>query len=1052
MSIPEFSVKRQVTITMLIGIILVLGFYSFTNIGLDLLPDISYPTVSVITTWTGVAPEDIEKQVTKPLEQVFALVSNVKTIKSFSREGISVVTIEFEWGTNIDFAAQDLRDQIGIFKDYLPQDVDEPIVFKFDVSMMPISAYTLSGDISKERLKSVAEDVIKPKLERIDGVASVMLFGTYNKEVRILLDPKKINAFGIDPQQIQMALMFNNINMPAGHIVKRNKEYLLRTYGEFKSIKEIGNIVIGMTKDYKPIYIRDIAKVQFDYQERRTASFVNGKKAIWLMLSKESGANTVNVMKKVLKEQKEIEKLIPKDTKLDLMFDMSDMIRKIISKTGNNALVGAIFAIIFIFLFLRSWRPTLAISIAIPLSIIATFIAMYAAGYTLNLMTMVGLTLGVGMLVDNSVVVIENIFRLIESGENRITAASKGATQVGMAITASTLTTVAVFFPVLFIPGIVGQLSRGLALTVSFSLLASLFVALTIVPVIAANLFKKEKNAGVEATKWFKKLKNVYEKTLRWVLNHKTITVLATIIIFALSLGLYPFIGGEFMPKMDQPFAQIFFSLPQGTTIDETAALGNELSSVLDGHPDVEMVGMMVGTETQDKGNIGMSSTSPTNVNEGTIFIRFKIREKRPIKMSTEQMIDMIRKKFPKLKNSKFIVLDMSSQMTGGGEQNDIAVKIYGDNLEKLNQFSKIIADTMRNTEGLTDVDISIRPGTPEMRIIVDKDKCARLGLTAAQVGNAIKTYTLGTFAGRYTDKDKQIDIIIELPEKYRDNLSKILTLPVITKTGASVPLSQVAHIAETVGPTEIQREEQKRKISITASVSKGYNLQKTTARIKKKLDKIYKSAIWETGYTYDIGGQYSQMKDLFKWMIIAALVAFLLVYMVMASQFESFLHPFVIMFTQPLAIIGVFWALFISGNTFSLPSLMGVVILIGIVVNNGIVLVDFINQLRRREGMPKDEAIVKAGTIRLRPVLITALTTIVGMLPMALSTSQGSEMRAPMAMAIIGGLTTATFLTLLVIPVIYSVLEKVSVKTKQSAKKLLGLDTGEYPGDFVGQ
>ncbi len=1042
MSIPEFSVKRQVTITMLVGIILVLGFYSFTNLGLDLLPDISYPTVSVITTWSGAAPEDVEKQVTKPLEQMFALVSNVKNIKSSSREGLSVITIEFEWGTNIDFAAQDLRDQISIFKDYLPQDVDEPIVFKFDVSMMPIAAYAISGDVSEEKLKNIAEDVIKPKLERIDGVASVMLFGTYNKEVQILLDPKKINALGIDPQQIQMALMFNNINMPAGHIVKRNKEYLLRTYGEFKSIKEISNIIVGMTKDYKPIYLRDIAKVQFGYKERRTASFIRGKQAIWIMLSKESGANTVNVMKKVLKEQKEIEKLIPKDVKLDLMFDMSDMIKRVTNKTANNGLVGAILAIIFIFLFLRSWRPTLAISLAIPLSIIATFIAIYAAGYTLNLMTMVGLMLGVGMLVDNSVVVIENIFRLIESGENRIVAASKGATQVGMAITASTLTTIAVFFPVLFIPGIVGQLSRGLALTVSFSLLASLFVALTIVPVVAANLFKKEKNTGVEATKWFKKFRALYEKALRWVLNHKKITVLATILIFAISLGLYPIIGGEFMPKTDQSFAQIFFSLPQGTTIDETIALGKELSSVLDGHPNVEMGGMMIGAETQDKGSMGTSSTSPTNVNEGTIFIKFKRREERPVKMSTDQMIDMIRQKFPKLKNSKFIVLDMSSQMNGG-EQGDIEVKIYGDNLEKLNQLSRMVTDTMKNMEGLTDVDISIRPGSPEMRIIVDKDKCARLGLTAAQVGNAIKTYTLGTFAGRYTDNDKQIDITIKLPKKYRDSMSKILTLPIITKTGASVPLSQVAHIADTVGPTEIQREGQKRKISITATVAKGYNLQKVAARLKKKLNEIYNSALWETGYTYDIGGQYSQMKDLFKWMLIAALVALLLVYMVMASQFESFLHPFVIMFTQPLAIIGVFWALLITGKTFSLPSLLGFIILIGIVVNNGIVLVDFINQLRR-EGMSKHEAIVKAGTIRLRPVLITALTTIFGMLPMAFSRSQGSEMRSSLAIAIIGGLTTATFLTLLVIPVIYSIFERASVKAKRTAKKLLGLEPNE--------
>ena len=1050
MSIPEFSVKRPVTVTMLIGIVVVLGLYSLINLGLELLPDISYPTVSVMTTWEGAAPEDVENQLTKPMEEMLSLISRVKKVRSFSREGMSLIMVEFEWGTNIDFAAQDIRDQISIFKKLLPSDIEEPVVFKFDVSLMPVGAYVYSGDIDFNKLHQIAEDVIKPRLERLEGVAAVSVWGWNDNEVHILLDPVKVKEFGINPQQVQMALMANNVNMPAGYLVKRNKEFRLRTYGQFNSLDEIKNIVVGMTKDYQPIYLRDIAEVKQEQKESRGIAEFNHKKALWIMISKESGANTVNVMRRVNKEIEEIKKLLPHQTNLDKMFDMSEMVTRIIKRTASNGVVGALLAILFIYLFLRSWRPTLAISLAIPLSIIATFIAIYAAGYTLNVMTMVGLSLGVGMLVDNAVVVIENIYRRIEEGENRFVAAGKGATQVGTAITASTLTTIAVFFPVLFIPGITGQLSRGLALTVVFSLLASLFVALTLVPVIAAQIFKKERSAGMEATRWFRKLRDKYTSALKWVLHHKTLTIAVVGFIFLLSLALIPVIGGEFIPKMDPPSAQVFFSLPQGTPMEQTYEVANQLLAAVEEEPDVLLSGMVVGTVAGSEFDIAMGSGgTPTNVNEGSIYLRLKYKEHR--KLSNEQIVNKMRRAFPSLKNSKFVSQDVTSQMMGGLEA-DIEVKIYGDDLDVLKHLAKVVADSIKNIPGVSDYDLSFKEGRPELRIVVNKEKCARLGLSAAEVANAVHTYTLGAFAGRFNAKDEQIDIKVKLPKKDREKLSQILTLPILTRTGAVVPLSQVANIVETTGPTEIEREDQKRKVSIKITVSENSNLREVTAKVKDTLKKLYQSPLWEEGYTYDIGGQAEQMKDLYKWMGIAILVAFLLVYMVMASQFESFVHPFVIMFTEPLMIIGVLWALLITGTTVCLPSLMGMVILAGIVVNNGIVLVDFINQLRRNEGLEMEHAIIEAGKTRLRPVLITALTTIVGMLPMAVSTSQGSEMRAPMAIAVIGGLTVATFLTLFVIPVIYSVFEKVSVKTQRATRKALGLEEEGYPGEFMGQ
>jgi len=1049
-SIPEFSVKRPVTVTMLTGIIVVLGLYSLLNLGLELLPDISYPTVSVMTTWEGAAPEDVENQLTKPLEEMLSLISRVKKVRSFSREGMSLIMVEFEWGTNIDFAAQDIRDQISIFKKMLPSDIEEPVVFKFDVSLMPAGAYVYTGDIDFNKLHQIAEDVIKPRLERLEGVAAVSIWGWNDNEVHILLDPVKIKEFGINPQQVQMALMANNVNMPAGYLVKRNKEFRLRTYGQFNSLDEIRNIVVGMTKDYKPIYLRDIAEVKLEQEESRGIAEFNHKKALWIMISKESGANTVNVMRRVNKEIEEIKKLLPRQTSLDKMFDMSETVTRVIKRTASNGIVGALLAIFFIYLFLRSWRPTLAISLAIPLSVIATFIAIYAAGYTLNIMTMVGLSLGVGMLVDNAVVVIENIYRRIEEGENRFVAAGKGATQVGTAITASTLTTIAVFFPVLFVPGITGRLSRGLALTVSFSLLASLFVALTLVPVIAAQIFKKERSAGMEATKWFRKLRDKYTNALKWVLHHKTLTIAIVGFIFLLSLALIPAIGGEFIPKMDPAFAQVFFSLPEGTPMEQTYEVANQLLATVEEEPDVLFSGLVVGTASGAKFDIGAGSQgTPTNVNEGAIYLRLKYKEHR--KLSNEQIINKMRRAFPSLKNAKFVSQNNMSQMIGGSSA-DIEVKLYGDDLDVLRRLAKVAADSIKNIPGVSDCDLSFKEGRPELRIVVNKEKCARLGLSAAEVASAVHTYTLGAFAGRFNAKDEQIDIKVKLPKKDREKLSQILTLPIVTRTGAVVPLSQVADIVETTGPTEIEREDQKRKVSVNITVSENSNLREVTAKVKDLMERLHQSPLWEEGYTYDIGGQAERMKDLYKWMVIAILVAFLLVYMVMASQFESFVHPFVIMFTEPLMIIGVIWALFITGTTLSLPSLMGIVILAGIVVNNGIVLVDFINQLRRNEGLEMEHAIIEAGKTRLRPVLITALTTIVGMLPMAVSTSQGSEMRAPMAIAVIGGLTVATFLTLFVIPVMYSVFEKVSVKTQRATRKALGLEEEEYPGEFMGQ
>jgi len=1035
LNIPRLSVERPVAITMIIGIIIVLGLFSLYNLSLELLPDFSYPVISIMTTWKGAAPEDVERMLTEPIEELMASISKVKSVKSISREGVSVVMVEFEWGANLDFSAQDIRNQISLYKGFLPSDVSDPLVFKFDVSMIPVGSFAIIGEENPEKQRRIAEDFIKHRLQRLDGVASVSLFGGRKNEIRIELDRTRLEALGINAQQIIMALAFNNVNLPAGYLTRQNKEYLLRTYGEYKSIEDIKNVIVGLTKDYKPIHLREIANVRKGFKDVRGVAKIDEEDAIWLMIMKESGANTVRVMSKVLKEIEVLGKILPPNIKIVSLFDMSKIIKKVTYRTSSNAIIGAILAVIMIFVFLRTWRPTLAISLAIPFSVIATFIPIYFSGYTLNIMTLGGLALGVGMLVDNAIVVIENIYRKIEEGETRKVAASEGASQVGMAITASTLTTIAVFFPMMLIPGITGELSRGLALPITFSLLASLFVAMTLVPVIAAQIFKKKHKRSMEVTGWFRSIIDRYSIFLRWVIKHKGLTILLAFILFGISLGLLPFIGGEFLPKMEQEFGQALFYMPPGSPMEQTKKVAEDLIQDVKDDPDVIHYGYTVGSTEGTGSDIAFGSTTG-ETNEGAIFLVFEEREKRT--HSTSVPMNKMRENFPVLSNSRFIVQDMS-QMSFGGSDNPIDVKIYGTDFKKLNELANIISDEMNSNQNLTDVDISYKKGKPEFRILVDREKASRFGLNISEVANVIRTYSIGSLAGRYNDDGKLIDIIVLLKPEERSKMADILNLPIVNSAGLVVPLSQVSHIEETTGPIQIDRDEKQRKVSVTASVAEGGKLNKEVGKIQKYLKNLSKQEeVWPEDYSYHIGGAAEEYKDMINAFLIAILAAILLVYMVMAAQFESFLHPLVIMFTQPMAAIGVFWALFITGKTLSMPSFMGIMILAGIVVNNGIVFIDFINQLRRK-GMDRDKAIERAGVVRFRPIIITALTTILGMLPMAIFATEGSEMRAPMAVAAIGGLISATVLTLLVLPAGYIVADNISKKLTKRVKTIIG-------------
>ncbi|MCK5062239.1 efflux RND transporter permease subunit [Candidatus Parcubacteria bacterium] len=1033
MNLPKFSVDKPVTITMMVLIIVVFGFISFSRLGLDMLPDIEFPVVSVITSYPGVTSEDIEDVLTKPIEDALAAVKDVKIIKSVSQEGVSMVMVEFNSGTNVDFAAQNIRDKLGLIEDYLPPDANKPLVVKMDVGAMPVLAYGVTSDsVNILELKKILEDNIKDKIERLDGVASVELRGGQEREILIKLNKPQLESFGITQIQIAQILRGENINLSGGFIEQGLREFSLRTAGEFKDLEEIKNTVI-VVKNGAPIYLKDVAQIINTHKETRSYCRTNKKNSILLLASKQSGANTSQVVETIKNEMPKLEKSLSRNIDFKLVMDQSHLIKTSTNSVTQSGVIGGLLAMLMIYLFLRNWRPTLAIAMAIPLSLIATFIPLYIIGYTLNLMTLGGLALGIGMLVDNAVVVIENIYRHLGKIGKRRKAAIIGANEVAMAITAATLTSIAVFLPMALGTGIAGQISRGLSLTIIFALFSSLFVALTLVPMVASKIFKKRKLVEdykkASGEKYFIKIKNIYEKTLRWSLNNRFKTMAVTIGLLAGTVALAPFIGTEFMPISDQGMMLLGVKMPIGTSLDETDKIISQIENDLVDINGISAITSFVGLDEASRSESVALGLGAAGVNEAQIFIRLK--DKKDREYSAEEIQDIIRKKLPKIRDLEINFMDISKILISGSNY-PVEIKIFGKDLEILKNTADEIAQKINNIEGLRDIDTSLSQGKPELVINIDRERASRLGLTVGQIGSAVKNSMQGMVATQLRQGGEETDIKIRYDKIYRDDVKQIKNFTITTPFGNQVPLKQVAKISKGEGPIKISREDQLRVVAITANVI-GRDVGSAVKDIKTRLSNYE----LPSGYFIEYGGSYKQMQDTFATLGWALALGILLVYMVMASQFESLVHPFIVMFEMPLAFIGVGLALFITGQSLSLPSFMGVIMLAGIVVNNAIVLIDYVNQLRKK-GMNKFDALVKGGTTRLRPILITSITTILGMLPMALARQEGAEMMRPMAIAVIGGLLVSTLLTLVVIPVIYSLVEKFSKKIYVRAERII--------------
>lgn len=1020
MPLVKFAVKRPVTIVIITAVLLILGFFTFNKLPVDLLPEMKFPVAAVITSYPGAGPEEVESQLTIPLESAVTTLSNINQLQSISSDGQSILIVTFNWGTNMDFATAEIRDKIGYVEPYLPSSVTKPMIMKMDPSMMPIIQMGISGGDDLSSLQEIAEDYIEPRLSRIPEVASVIITGGLEREVTVEVDPVKLENYNLTLAQVNQVLQAENFNMSGGMMELGGREYYVRNLQQFETVKDIENVAI-LTATGNIVYLRDVATVVDGYKDQSQITKVDGEYAVGIHIMKQTDANTVDASKAVREEMEKIQQELGKDLNVKIVMDQADYIVQSIDNTKKMILEGAMLAVLILFLFLRNARSTLIIFTAIPLSIITCFILMYFTGNTVNLLTMGGLALGVGRIVDDSIVVFENIYRHRSLGLSPMEAAITGASEVSGAVIASTSTLIAVFLPIVFVEGLASIIFKPMALTISFAIFCSLMVALTIIPLMSSRMLS-DKSMKINPVptgriqkitstfgNWLDNLGEKYKALLQLSLaRRRRVIILVTVLMIA-SFACIPFVGAEFMPASDSGEISVSIETDKGSKLAATEAISDEVEEVLRSFPEVETIFASVGSA----GTTLMDGSGQKD--RSTFYVKLVPKEERDI--SVEGMTEQIRLKMADIPGAKIkvSVMDMMSMMSAGGQ---ISLQIRGDDLEVLKELSSEIAGLVRKVPGTREVVASLTDGSPEMQVKIDRQRAANYGLTPIQVAGSIKNAMEGTVTTNYKVEGSEVDVRVRyIPEGNKD-LSHLSNLTILSPTGAVVKLSQIAVFEVGQGPVSINRIDQVRHADINGYLM-NRDLNSVITDIQAEVDKLDLPA----GYTVEYTGQNEEMMESFGSLAIALLLAFLLVYAVMAVQYESFFNPFVIMFSIPTAIIGIVFGLLITGRTFSVTAFIGVIMLVGIVVSNAIIFVDYLNKLRER-GMERNEAIVEAGRVRLRPILMTALTTILAMFPMALGLGEGGEMQAPLATVVVAGLTVSTFITLLLVPVIYSILD----------------------------
>jgi len=1031
MKITQLSIKNGVTTAMIYLIVAGFGLFSLARLNVDLYPKLEFPIMAVITQYTGVGPFDLETVVSRPIEEATASVENIKTVRSTSQQGLSLVLLEFNWGTDMNQAEIDVRNSLEFIRDYMPEDASEPMVFAFDVSAQPVLYLTLSSpNLSQAELRYIGEHDLEPRLERIPGVASVSTMGGRKREIKIYADPMRMRAHNIALQQITGALQAANLQIPAGMVENENLEFSVNTVGQFTSVDQIANTAVA-TYNGSVIRVSDVARVEDGFSEQRQRVWNNGESSVMVIVQRQSDANTVTVCRAIEKGMPRIKSELPAGVHLDTMMDLSDFITRSMSNLTNTAWQAILMTFLVLLFFLRNIRSAIIVAVSIPVSMVATFAVMDQAGLTLNVISMAGLALAIGMLVDNSIVVLESIFRRHDEKKDKLVdAANNGTQEVAMAVTASTLTTIVVFLPVLFVPGMAGMLFRDMAITICFSLTISLIVALTLIPLLSSRWLRLKKNLDPNGqlirvqnriTGWLDDLHAFYERMLGKALAHKLLVLGTVLLLFVISVGWLFMMGGDFMPQTDDGFVTVTVERSPGTSLEAMEKSMRDLNQIF--AEKVEERENIYANFGQGEGMMALFSTR--NSSQGEINVKLKERKDRD--RSKFEIQDGVREAMTSLPD-----VDAKFQEGGGMgfSRADITVKIFGHDLAKSEAISNELEPKLKAVEGVVSVTSSMRKQTPELRIDLDRQRIADLGLSTAQIGQVVSTSILGSTVTQFRDGGDEYDVKLQLEKKSRTSKEDLENILIMTPTGAQIPLRALATIDYTRAPREIVREGQERIVTLDLDVS-GRDLRGVTADVKKTVNSVAMPQDFRT----EIGGSAEDLQESFMYLGIALMVAILLTYMVMASQFESLVDPFTILFTIPLAMIGVALGLILTGTKLSVMALVGVVMLVGIVVNNGIVLVDKINQLRH-EGMELEAAIHEAGRVRMRPVLMTAMTTILGMFPLALGLGESGEIWAPMGRSVMGGMIVSTVLTLIIVPIIYYYMEGIGSRANRFRKE----------------
>jgi hydrophobic/amphiphilic exporter-1 (mainly G- bacteria), HAE1 family len=1019
MSIYKNAVNKPITTLMIFTALVVMGIYSLVQIPVDLYPEMDPPFISVMTTYPGANAGDIETNVTRQIEDALNTVDNLKEITSTSSDNLSVIFMEFEWETNLDEASNDIRDVIERTIDYLPEGAERPMIFKFNTSMMPIVFYAVTAKESYPGLEKILDEKIINPLNRIEGIGSIGMMGIPRRVVYVDADPRLLDAYNITIEQIGNAIAGENMNLPSGNVKMGDLDYQLRVQGEFNTSARIKDLVVtNMTG--KPVYVRDVASVRDSIKDLTLDETINGERGLRMFVMKQSGANTMKVAREVRKNLAELEKDLPPDIEINLIMDTSDFIKGSINNLSKTLMWAFLFVILVVLFFLGRWRATFIIVLTIPISLIVAFLYLFITGSSINVISLTSLSIAIGMVVDDAIVVLENITRHVERGATPREAAIYATNEVWLAVIITTLVVVAVFFPLTLVGGMTGVIFNELGWIVTITVVTSTIAAISLTPMLSSKFLRlrvrKKEPGRFSYNKTIGKLldwlDNFYEKTLVWALHHKLFTLIVALMIFIGSMYLMKFVQTDFMPESDESRITAAIELQTGTRVEETINTTRYLEDVIQKKfPEVEILAASSGSD--DEGSM-FSLFTTTGSNMINLMMRLSDIEDR--EKSVWEIASGIRQEIAALPEVvNFTVETAGSGM--GGTTNTVDVEIYGYDFDLTNTLAEEIREKMETVPGAIDVQVSRKDDKPELQFVLDRDKIALHGLTTAQVSTFLRNRVTGMVASQYKEEGEEYDIRVRLKEEFRSSLTDLEEISVVTPAGARIKMKELGEIREYWSPPNIQHKRRERIVTVSAKPDR-IALGELANRIKAEIADVE----IPQEVVLNVGGAYEDQQESFMDLGLLMVISLILVFIVMASQFESFTMPFVIMFSIPFAFTGVVLGLLLTGTTLSLVAALGAVLLIGIVVKNGIVLIDFTNLMRDR-GLELYEAIAVSGKSRLRPVLMTAATTILGMMPLALSTGEGAELWRPMGITVIGGLVFSTIVTMVIVPVMYGLL-----------------------------